>query len=372
MIGDCQPFIAKELSEAGFTADGLRNNAGFTDKELKDAGISKDIFASGLPGLGDVSLNGKSPLKADNSVSLLASKSKSQSQPNDLLAGIESAASPSAGKLSIIQANNKKLEAILEKQQERLSGQRYQQKIQKAAAAMSGAASKAIGRWAKVPSQSFVWFGEQKIEGDEAEAAAAAAAAKAAADGTDEAVLVKAGDIMFAVLDTSVNSDEPGPVLATIVTGKFKGGKLIGSFSLPSNAEKIILSFNRLSLKHANKTVSINAIAIDPETARTALSSRVNNHYLLRYGSMFASSFLTGVGASIQSQGNSITVTGTDVSVTQGLGRSALQSAILGLAEVGRQWGTQAQQIFNTPPTIELFSGIGMGIMFTQDIKSIE
>ncbi len=40
--------------------------------------------------------------------------------------------------------------------------------------------------------------------------------------------MIKAGTIMFAVLDTAVNSDEPGPILATMVSGKYKGAKLIG------------------------------------------------------------------------------------------------------------------------------------------------
>jgi len=30
------------------------------------------------------------------------------------------------------------------------------------------------------------------------------------------------------------------------------------------------------------------------------------------------------------------------------------------------------QQIFNTPPTIEIYSGTGLGILFTQDIASLK
>ena len=181
---------------------------------------------------------------------------------------------------------------------------------------------------------------------------------------------------MYAVLDTSVNSDEPGPVLATIVSGRFRNGKLIGSFSLPANSQKLVLNFNRLSLKSAKNTISISAIAIDPDTARTSMASKTNNHYLLRYGSLFASSFLTGFGNAFQSAGTTINIGGTtgtgNISVAQGINRSVLENAVIGLADVGKQWGTVSQQYFNTPPTVEIFSGTGMGILFTQDLNSID
>ena len=45
---------------------------------------------------------------------------------------------------------------------------------------------------------------------------------------------------------------------------------------------------------------AIQAVAIDPQTARTALAGQINNHYLLKYGTLFASSFLQGVGSSLQ------------------------------------------------------------------------
>ena len=44
----------------------------------------------------------------------------------------------------------------------------------------------------------------------------------------------------------------------------------------------------------------------------------------------------------------------------------------IGLAEVGKQWGAQTRQLFNTPPTVEVFSGTSMGILFTQDLTSID
>jgi intracellular multiplication protein IcmE len=47
------------------------------------------------------------------------------------------------------------------------------------------------------------------------------------------APLIKAGTIIFGVLDTAVNSDYPDtPVLVTIVDGPYKGAKLLVSCKL--------------------------------------------------------------------------------------------------------------------------------------------
>ena len=102
---------------------------------------------------------------------------------------------------------------------------------------------------------------------------------------------------------------------------------------------------------------------------------KLNNHYLLRYGSLFASSFLEGFGNAFQSANTSVTIGGTgggnDITVLNGVGRSALENAVIGLATLGKNWGQVAQQQFNRPTTVELYSGTPMGILFTQDLVSL-
>lgn len=108
-------------------------------------------------------------------------------------------------------------------------------------------------------------------------------------------LLFKAGDILVATIDTAVNSDQPNtPVMATIATGRFKNAKLLGSFTRVD--DRVIIQFNTLSAKDLLQSVSINAYAIDQNTAQTALATNVDHHYLLRYGSLFAASFLQGFG----------------------------------------------------------------------------
>jgi intracellular multiplication protein IcmE len=95
----------------------------------------------------------------------------------------------------------------------------------------------------------------------------------------------------------------------------------------------------------------------------------------MRYGSLFASSFLEGFGNAFQSANTTVTIGGTgggnDVTIANGVGRSALENAVIGLATVGKTWGQQAQILMSKPTTVEVFAGTPVGILFIQDVKSI-
>jgi intracellular multiplication protein IcmE len=382
-------FDATALKDAGFSAEALKN-AGFSPADLKKAGFTaKDLLTAGFKpnellnaGFSQDDLKGASTDLAGIQFS------PNDATPNVALPsnGLSSTLPSVSGSVSSLQANqSQQLEKILEKQNQRLDDQRFQQKIQQRTSEMLSSANQYLSGWKNSPTQSYNQ-GEAKDEKGGAEGKTGTGEgvntdptkknATGDSNTSNAPSVIKAGDIIFAVLDTAVNTDEPGPVLATIVSGKLKGSKLIGSFNLPGNATKIILSFNTLSIPSANKTIQVNAVAIDPNTARTALASKVDEHYLLRYGSLFASSFLQGFGNAIQSANTTITIGGTgggnDISISgnqNGVGLSLLENAVIGLATVGRTWGQIAQQQFNRPATIELYSGTGMGILFTQDLK---
>ena len=96
---------------------------------------------------------------------------------------------------------------------------------------------------------------------------------------------------------------------------------------------------------------------------------------MLRYGSLFASSFLEGFGNAFQSANTTISIGGTggttNTTVTNGVGRSILENAVIGMATLGKSWGQVAMQNMNKPITVELYSGTGLGVLFTQDVASI-
>ncbi len=387
-------FSAKDLKDAGFSAKDLKA-AGFSAKELKDAGFSaKDLKAAGFGAkeLADAGFSA-ADLK-DAGFSTDSQKIKLSSEPGAQVAGLDKPnlqqgafnlqgiPPGSQGAAPINPASNQQLQEIINKQNQQMAEQKYQQKIQQKSSDMLSSANQMLAEWKNVATQSYTAGNHEEDRAVVAGGAPGPAGVNIQETTTTvtnvsnvQVNMIKTGDVLFAVIDTSVNSDEPGPILATIVSGKLKGTKLIGSFNLPANASKMVITFNTMSIPGAPKTIPISAYAIDPNTARTALSSKTNNHYLMRYGSLFASSFLEGFGNAFQSANTTVTIGGTgggnNVTVQNGIGRSTLENAVIGLATVGKTWGQQAQVLFNTPTTVEVYSGTPVGILFTQDVRSI-
>jgi intracellular multiplication protein IcmE len=182
--------------------------------------------------------------------------------------------------------------------------------------------------------------------------------------------LVKAGTIMFAVLDTAVDSDYPNtPVLATIVGGKLKGAKVLGKLALETGKDKVSLNFNLIDKDDWIATKPVTAFAIDPDTARTVMASSANYHYLLRYGSMFASSFVSGYASAVTSSGGT-TTTGIFGTSTQSAVLSPASKIAVGLGQVGTTIGTAMASYFNTPTTVKVNSGVAIGILFMADVPA--
>ena len=179
---------------------------------------------------------------------------------------------------------------------------------------------------------------------------------------------LKPGNILFAVLQTAINSDEPGPVRAKIVGERFKNAILLGGLSafppvVGSRPERVLVKFRYLTTPD-QVTYPIDAYAIDLETARTALATGVDHHYLERYGSLMAASFLEGYGEEIRN-GNRIAtvgVLGNVVSVPKNdLGHGEIARAALGT--VGQRLGGAVAENFRRPNTVTVEPGTGLGIL---------
>lgn len=185
------------------------------------------------------------------------------------------------------------------------------------------------------------------------------------------APLAKAGTVLYAVLDTAVNTDETGPITATIVQdGPLKGSKLLGQVEVAKGAQKAILKFTIASVPGEYASRGINAYAIDPDTTRTALASDVDNHYMLRYGTLFASSFLAGFGDALIKGGQSSSlVSSTSGNVVQVDAYTTKQLLLAGAGNVGKSVATNMSDVINKSPTITINSGIGIGILFMSDVS---
>jgi hypothetical protein len=132
-------------------------------------------------------------------------------------------------------------------------------------------------------------------------------------------VLVRAGEALFATLDTAINTDYSGPVVATIRQGKYAGSRLIGQKSLEFDA--VVLKFNQMSPADGGPMLMVNAFAIMIDDVKsfglTGIQGEKDYHAFQRYflpaiakfaqGYAFAASIpnsqvITSPGGAIQSQ----------------------------------------------------------------------
>lgn len=183
-------------------------------------------------------------------------------------------------------------------------------------------------------------------------------------------VAIKAGTIMHAVVLTSVNSDEPGPVLAQITSGPYAGGRLIGKFETSKDGEKLLLTFSTLTMQSADRSYQLSAYAVDPQTSRTAVASEVDNHYLSRYGSFIGATFLKGYSQALTQSGTTQTVSAGAAGVTATTTYPKLNNkeiAISALGTVGGEVAGNLKDGLKRPPTVTLNSGVEIGILVMQD-----
>jgi len=177
-------------------------------------------------------------------------------------------------------------------------------------------------------------------------------------------ILANAGHISFAVLDTSIKSTEPGPVLATIETGRFAGARLLGEFVRVH--DRVLVEFHAMDWQH--RTIPITATAITLATARTALATSVNRHVLYRYGWLIGASLLQGINDALAYANTNTYLTGSGLGViTHQL--SDGQIALSAVGNVGQTLAPIMAQRFDTPPTVRVRAGTGIGVLFMAPLK---
>jgi len=122
-----------------------------------------------------------------------------------------------------------------------------------------------------------------------------------------------------------------------------------------------------MSIPQWQNSFPVKAVAIDPETARTALASHVDNHYLLRFGTLFASSFLSGLAEAISSSGAQ-TSSGAGGILTTNEPLSSGEKFAVALGKVGTEYANVLGETFKKKPTVTVKAGSSIGLLFMQDL----
>lgn len=365
----------------------LPDDAAAMLSQLQDAGASVDDYAAALQ---ELVREGK--LSPQEAAALLAAyKAKMAQQNNGDLTGsaVDSSipqssafgagANTAAGSARMQQLQQQVAVEQAQAQQNRFNAQSaqetsaeqraaqqaYDQNVQTLSQKMTQQAQQLItGTWTPAP--------QAYVEGDETADAAGSggdAAAGKGAEGDKGPPIIKAGTVFYGVIETAVNSDyADSPLMATIVSGPYKGAKLLGKIQTVKNGQRVLLQFNLMTMDKWPRGKSVDAYAIDPDTARSALATSVNNHYLLRYGTLFASSFLEGMAEAITESGTTVTSdSGVVTSSTDDL--STEQKVLVALGQVGEDASSEMSDLVKTPPTVKVKSGVGVGILFMGDVE---
>jgi type IV secretory pathway VirB10-like protein len=260
------------------------------------------------------------------------------------------------------------LNQVVARQQAFIKDQTNKQKIQEAESAMQSQAAALFQAWYPPPLQTVtegtLVDGSAKNQGGNASAPADQGLAAEADDTHVETF--KAGKIIFGMLNTQINSDQPGPVLASIVGGPLNGAKLLGTMARED--DKLLLRFTLISLDKAKTSGQVNIVAVSPETARTALASSVDRHYLSRYGSLFASSFIQGFGQAVQQSGQT-TSSGINGTVTTQPATTTKEKMLIAFGDTAQKMGDNLSAVINRQPTVILNAGSSIGLLFLSDFK---
>ena len=376
-------FTAAELQKAGFTVGELRR-AGFSDKELAAAGL---VEGAG-PGLSAADAAAAAAAAGLDAEALLAAREALKNPCSELslqnakklgktyeeLKGFNCSVAQFQNAGIAVPAGLTRLSAR-EAYERGLTPDQRRDLITNTTSVMETMSTNLFSTWAPPDKQAYVAAVEVKEVGENGRNGRGKGSGEGEAGGVvgpdgkpmrrPTGPVIKAGTVMYGTIDSSINSDEKSPILASIVSGELRGARLVGEFEL--RGEVVVVKFTKINVPQVTTSLPLEAYAIDPDTARTALAHEVDNHYLLRYGTLFASSFVSGLASAISSSGSQ-TSSGAGGIVTTHDPLNTSQQITVALGNVGTQFAAQMGSVFTTPPTVTIEGGAPIGILFTTDL----
>lgn len=176
-------------------------------------------------------------------------------------------------------------------------------------------------------------------------------------------VAIRAGDLLYGIIDISVNSDVPSAVLATITSGRYRNARIMGTFQ--RHDERLVLAFNRI-IPSDGEPVQIEAYAVAPGTSEASVASSVDTHFFSHWGGLIASAFLEGLGTAKRYSGSQSTIYGYNGETSDQMvwnTYSVGDQAWIAAGKVGEKAGKIFERGFDRPPTVRLESGTPVGIL---------
>lgn len=177
--------------------------------------------------------------------------------------------------------------------------------------------------------------------------------------GDVDKVIVSAGSIIYGQLMNQLNSDLPGPVLVSLLSGPFAGGRAIGKLEV--RQDYMVLTFNKVIKDGVVYTVQ--GIALDEETTLTGHRSSVDHHYFTRVILPAAAEFVKGYAGAVAETGTSSTTTGGGGVVQDTPEPDATEEVYKGVEEAGDRVSEILEDESDRPVTVHLDKGTTLGIL---------
>ena len=177
------------------------------------------------------------------------------------------------------------------------------------------------------------------------------------------------GTVYYGQLITRVNSDAPGPVLAQILQGPYRGAKLLGNFEI--NRDSATLRFNNMTIpqdQHGNRIeqiIQVNAVAVDTKHIGISLVSKVDRYIAEKIGFGFIAGFAQGLGNILPRLNRTTTETidGNEKRITESVSVPDVFYSATGQA-IANTGNLLFEEFGNRPRTIIVESGTEIGVLF--------
>lgn len=179
-------------------------------------------------------------------------------------------------------------------------------------------------------------------------------------------VVLSAGSIVYGQLMNQLNSDLPGPVLVSLLSGPFAGGRAIGALEV--RQDYIILTFNRVIKDGV--VYDVEGVALDEETTLTGHRSSIDRHYFTRIILPAAAEFIQGYAGAVAETGTSSTTTAGGGVVQDEPEPDAREEALAGVEEAADSLADILDENTDRPITVHLDKGTTLGVLFLDSVRA--
>ena len=184
--------------------------------------------------------------------------------------------------------------------------------------------------------------------------------------GDVDKVIVSAGSIVYGQLMNQLNSDLPGPVLVSLLSGPFAGGRAIGQLEVKN--DYMILTFTKVIKDGV--VYQVQGVALDEETTLTGHRSDIDRHYFTRVILPAAAEFISGYAGAAAETATSIDNSGAGGPVQENPDPDAREQVFAGVEEAGDQLSEILEDEAERPVTVHLNKGTTLGILFIDSVTT--